>query len=224
MFEGSGWQQYTSDALSGTGYQATKSTVTSPARSGDGAAKVYMPDPSSTSHYMWRANNVTWKMGDDAWIGISMRLGDDWKLTESQLRNDGSTFASLFGFRGDVANGPGAGIYATWRNGQPMFSSRTISGSVGATSGEVFFGPYTKNVWYDFVIHVKWSSDPNVGIREYWLNGKKVAEWRGATMYTPMTVRNRIGIYQGGGVDHARSLYYDNHRIGKSYAEVDPAR
>ncbi len=46
-----------------------------------------------------------------------------------------------------------------------MFHSRTINGDSGSTSGRLYFGTIAKNVWYDFVVHVKWSTDPNVGVR-----------------------------------------------------------
>jgi len=40
----------------------------------------------------------------------------------------------------------------------------------------------TKNVWYDFVYHVKWSSKSD-GLFDAWVNGKKVLTHRGPTLY-----------------------------------------
>ena len=37
-------------------------------------------------------------------------------------------------------------------------------------------------------------------------------------------VRRKAGLYQGAMIDHARTLYWDNQRIGRSYGDVDPAR
>jgi hypothetical protein len=43
-------------------------------------------------------------------------------------------------------------------------------------------GPATKNAWYDFVYHVKWSSG-NDGYFHAWVNGVKKLEHRGPTLY-----------------------------------------
>jgi hypothetical protein len=43
-------------------------------------------------------------------------------------------------------------------------------------------GPIQKNVWYDFVYHVKWSSGSD-GFFDAWINGKKVLTHRGPTTY-----------------------------------------
>ncbi len=42
-------------------------------------------------------------------------------------------------------------------------------------------------------------------------------------MATDSPVPNRIGLYQSSAVDQDRTLYWGNHRIGRSYAEVNPA-
>ncbi len=44
-------------------------------------------------------------------------------------------------------------------------------------------------------------------------------------MATDSPVINRIGLYQSSAVDQDRTLYWGwgNHRIGRSYAEVNPA-
>ena len=42
-------------------------------------------------------------------------------------------------------------------------------------------------------------------------------------MGTDSPIINRMGIYEGTDVDHERTLYWDNHRIGSSCAAVNPA-
>jgi hypothetical protein len=44
-------------------------------------------------------------------------------------------------------------------------------------------GPVVKNIWYDFVYHVRWSSGPE-GFFDAWVNGEKKLEHRGPTLYT----------------------------------------
>jgi hypothetical protein len=43
-------------------------------------------------------------------------------------------------------------------------------------------GPWQKNVWYDFVYHVKWSSSSD-GFFDAWVNGEQKLQHRGPTMY-----------------------------------------
>ena len=43
-------------------------------------------------------------------------------------------------------------------------------------------GPVVRNVWYDFVYHVKWSSGAG-GFFAAWVNGAKKMDYRGPTLY-----------------------------------------
>jgi hypothetical protein len=43
-------------------------------------------------------------------------------------------------------------------------------------------GPVVRNVWYDFVYHVKWSSSPD-GYFTAWVNGAKKMDYSGPTIY-----------------------------------------
>ena len=61
----------------------------------------------------------------------------------------------------------GAVPYPTWR--APDYSAP--------------IGPVVKNVWYDFVYHVKWSSGSD-GYFYAWVNGVKKLSYTGPTLYT----------------------------------------
>ncbi|HKW36345.1 MAG TPA: heparin lyase I family protein [Burkholderiales bacterium] len=43
-------------------------------------------------------------------------------------------------------------------------------------------GPLVRNVWYDFVYHVKWSSGPD-GFFTAWVDGSRKMDYRGPTLY-----------------------------------------
>jgi hypothetical protein len=47
---------------------------------------------------------------------------------------------------------------------------------------EVVLGPVKRNVWYDFVYHVRWSSGPD-GFFNAWVNGERKLAHRGPTLY-----------------------------------------
>jgi hypothetical protein len=55
-------------------------------------------------------------------------------------------------------------------------------------------GAITKNVWYDFVYHVKWSSGAD-GFFDAWVNGVKKLSHRGPTIYTGQGVYLKLANY-----------------------------
>jgi hypothetical protein len=59
-----------------------------------------------------------------------------------------------------------------------------VLASSSDTPGEyqVTLGPIVKNLWYDFVYHVKWSSGSD-GFFQAWVNGVKKLDYSGPTLY-----------------------------------------
>ena len=58
----------------------------------------------------------------------------------------------------------------------------------------IVIGPITKNVWYDFVYHVKWSSGAD-GLFQAWLNGQQVMNYSGANLYVGQSCYLKIANY-----------------------------
>ena len=58
----------------------------------------------------------------------------------------------------------------------------------------IAIGPITKNVWYDFVYHVKWSSGAD-GLFQAWLNGQQVMNYSGANLYVGQSCYLKIANY-----------------------------
>jgi len=73
-----------------------------------------------------------------------------------------------------------------------------IRGYGGVNSGDGQFtatiGQVTKNVWYDFVYHVKWSSGSD-GYFDAWVNGVKKLSHRGPTLYSGQGVYLKLANY-----------------------------
>jgi len=69
-------------------------------------------------------------------------------------------------------------------------------GGARVNEGEykVTLGPVKKNRWYDFVYHVKWSSERD-GFMNAWLDGKKVLAYRGPTLYRGMSCYLKLANY-----------------------------
>jgi len=55
-------------------------------------------------------------------------------------------------------------------------------------------GPITRGVWYDFVIQVRWSSEAD-GFYRVWLNGKRVFQHTGPTLYRGSGVYLKLANY-----------------------------
>jgi len=65
-----------------------------------------------------------------------------------------------------------------WVSGGPT----VVNGPTDPGFHRAAIGPVVKNVWYDFVYHVKWSSGSD-GFFQAWLNGKQLMNYSGATLY-----------------------------------------
>jgi len=71
----------------------------------------------------------------------------------------------------------------------------------------VILGPVVKNVWYDFVYHVKWSSGAD-GFFIAWVNGKKVVNHSGPTLYRGMQCFLKLANYHSA-FGQATSVIHD---------------
>lgn len=68
------------------------------------------------------------------------------------------------------------------------------AGSQDQNPYESIIGPIVKNVWYDFVYHVRWSSGSD-GFMDAWVNGKKRLTHRGGTLYRGMGCYLKLANY-----------------------------
>jgi hypothetical protein len=74
-------------------------------------------------------------------------------------------------------------------------------------------GPVVRNVWYNFVYHVKWTSGSD-GYFDAWVNGVQMMAYRGPTLYTGQGVYLKLANYhtafgQPSSVVHARVIRSD---------------
>jgi hypothetical protein len=216
---------YARDFREGAGQDATVEVSTDQARTGRRSVKLVLPPATSrgtVARLQLVADMPDAESGRERWYGISMFLADDWAL--DQLDQNREFFLGTIGFRytGTDDNGPGTGNIGARRvNGVPMFKTETNLGYRAA--GDSLLGPIEENRWIDFIIHIKWSMGDD-GFRETWRDGVKAERYDGPTLGLDSPFEHRMGVYEGTGVDHTRTLYWDNHRVGTSYAAVDPGR
>ena len=82
---------------------------------------------------------------------------------------------------------------------------------------------FQRNVWYDFVFHVRWAPD-GTGFVEIWVNGDRVVPLtHRPTTYVGQSVYLKQGLYRGES-SLTSVVYHDGMRRGTSFADVKPAR
>jgi chitodextrinase len=119
---------------------------------------------------------IMFNEGEEHWWAHSMMLPDDFALPTWQMyvlfdfHNSGASGQANFHVQ---LGGPGN------ENGDMIFR-----GYGGSSGGEfrATVGRPQKNVWYDFVYHVKWSSGSD-GFFRAWVNGVKKLDHSGPTLY-----------------------------------------
>lgn len=93
-------------------------------------------------------------------------------------------------------------------------SFQVAYGVQGSPTTQTFpIGPVERNVWYNFVYHVKWTSG-NDGYVDAWVNGVQKLAYRGPTLYTGQGVYLKLANYhspfgQASSVLHARVIRSD---------------
>jgi hypothetical protein len=150
--------------------------------------------------------------GDEFYFGFSTLLGDgfpteaNWQtITQWKHEGEGSPPLEL---------GVGDGNYR-------------LSGGFGHPDGpepfQVPIGPAVTGEWVDWVFHIKFSPDPDIGYIEIW-RGDKLVLWRfypsSGTMYPnpdgEAVSYLKTGYYRDGDISTPGTIYFDNWRVGTS--------
>jgi hypothetical protein len=176
-------------------------------------------------------------IGKEYWYGFSIFLPDDyvpdpvWEIVAQwhsvpdlkegeQWRNPAIALSTTAGRWGWVVR---------WDAKRNTFASGKRE--YGGTR-EFDLGPYQRNVWTDWVIHVKWSYEPD-GLLQVWKSGDKVIDYNGPNTFNDATGPFfKMGLYKGwqkpgvrtDGVSK-RVLYHDEFRLagpGANYKDVAP--
>lgn len=93
----------------------------------------------------------------------------------------------------------------------------------GAPPRQLGARPVRRGAWTDLVFHVRWSTGQD-GFVEAWLDGRPFTGGKkyGPTLYSPVSNYLRLGLYRGKGVPTTNHVFYDEVRLGDSYAAVAP--
>lgn len=163
----------------------------------------------------------------ELWMGFSFRLGTGYDLSFLTPTN----FHNISGPR---QSGSNSAFYVTLQNNNgagtvTMRRDTTFTWPDGLGADQLHNTRLCElNKWIDIVWHAKLSTDANA-LREFWVKVEGDADWTYAGPKTNPNVsalgadtRIRMGLYTETNYDADRHLYFDNARIGSSFAAVDP--
>lgn len=95
---------------------------------------------------------------------------------------------------------------------------------VGGADGPIpWEGPLSRGEWHDFVLQVKWSSNPKVGFVQLWHNGKLVLpKTMGATQFSSEMNYLKLGLYREDTIKPEASVYHDGFVMSTALEDVMP--
>jgi len=146
----------------------------------------------------------------------------------------------------DVTGGAVDRTYAWssfWRAGEPSFEAWQIftqwhhfkgGGSpplallvrgdevqLGTHTNEVLWSaPLERGRWHDFVMNVRWSSDPAVGRVELWYDGRIAVRRNLATLFPRQGVYLKQGLYRATRIDADQVVWHRGMRVGTTLDDV----
>src|SRR5256884_4600660 len=107
-------------------------------------------------------------------------------------------WGALFDFHNSSSGGgqPNFMVYATPTGLELHMAggANTVNRPTDPGYYSIAIGPIAKNVWYDFVYHVKWSSGSD-GLFQAWLNGRQVMNYSGPNLYVSQSCYLKIANY-----------------------------
>lgn len=178
-----------------------------------------------------RAQVETPKMlrgGDEFWVGWSTLFPPDWP---NRLPSGGASWITLSELYGPPYAGA-APVKFGMRSGTDALTWQRNSNYGWDIPWER--GPVQTNRWYDQVLHVKLSSDPEVGFVELYVNtggGWQQQTLRGSARLHMRTMDSsngggpnyhKLALYRKRGMYPVLTVFHAEHRVGTSFDAVAP--
>jgi hypothetical protein len=106
-------------------------------------------------------------------------------------------------------------------NGQTLSLDGNPPGNSGTVA--IWSTPLVRGVWHDFVMHVIWSSNPDLGLIELWYDGQKVIDGKAfQTLFPGMVNYLKQGLYRDASISAVGVVYHDGMTVGTTLADVAP--
>jgi hypothetical protein len=157
--------------------------------------------------------------GQEEWWAFSIMFPDGYVFPpgpEAGIIMDFHHSASSGQANYEIQTIPGIGLRARGYGGASVNTGKydaLIPDPYGAPTGKV-----TKNVWYHFVLHVRWSSNGD-GLMEGWLNGRKYQSYQGPTLYAGIGCYLKLANYHAP-FGQSSSIIHDRVARGRTAADV----
>jgi hypothetical protein len=153
-------------------------------------------DEGNERWYRWQA------MWPDGWVGDYPKWDE---LTDGARSSAGSIVEWHHDANGQVETGS-APLYIGANNTNIWLC---LVDQATSTCRESFsLATLLRNHWHDFVMHAKWSSDPNVGFLEIWIDGVNVLpKHMASNKYPGMRNYLSVGLYRNGHIGDPNLLY-----------------
>jgi hypothetical protein len=219
--------------VSGNAPTVTREVV----RAGKYAMKTSLDRYKDRDSYRTEVSGPRAEIGKEYWYGFSIFLPDDCvpdKIWEIVAQWHGVPDVKL----GEQSRNPVLalsttagrwGIVTRWDAKRNTFESgkRQYGGQ-----HDYDLGPYQRNIWTDWVVHVKWSYKPD-GLLQVWKNGEKVIDQTGPNAFNDAQGPFfKMGLYKGwqkpetpSDTVSKRVLYHDEFRMAGpdgTYESVAP--
>jgi hypothetical protein len=154
-------------------------------------------DEGNERWYRWQA------MWPDGWVGDYPKWDE---LTNPSARSSaGSIVEWHHDANGQVETGS-APLYIGANNTDIWLC--LVDQATSTCRETVTLTALLRNHWHDFVMHAKWSSDPNVGFLEMWIDGVNVLPMhRAANKYPGMRNYLSVGLYRNGHIGDPNLMY-----------------
>lgn len=158
--------------------------------------------------------------GREHWWAHSVLFPDDY------VSPPAGSWGTVFDFH-DTRNQGGQANFHIFAGSDGLLKFRGHGGPTVVTdsAGNEFsygadIGPVVKNVWYDFVYHVKWSSGSD-GFFQAWVNGELKLDHRGPTLYNGYGVFLKLANYHSA-FGQSSSVIHDRVVRGSTALSVSP--
>ncbi len=123
-------------------------------------------------------------------------------------------------------------IFTQWHhtglNGSPPLEFYIIDDVIhlraGGVNGKVVYSaPLQRGQWNDYVLHVKWSSNPDVGFVELYHNGKlAVPKTKAVTQFSGQRNYLKFGLYRDDSIAPEGVVYHDGFTVATKLEDVMP--
>ena len=212
--------------LESTGGQ--RSTIVASAASGIRGVKLttLVGDNNIHGSGTWERNDLSkppaadyCNAGQEEWWAFSVMFPEDYVFPpgpEAGIIQDFHHNSSSGQANYEIQTIPGIGLRARGYGGAAINTGKydaLIPDPYGAPTGSV-----TKNQWYHFVLHARWSPNGD-GLMEGWINGKKYQSYQGATLYAGISCYFKLANYHGA-FGQASSVIFDRIARGATANDV----